>query len=62
MPGSAYDEIAEWYDGVIGAGLPLGGAPLLALAGEVEVQRAHGTVVREDYLTSRPCPRRRAPG
>jgi 2-polyprenyl-3-methyl-5-hydroxy-6-metoxy-1,4-benzoquinol methylase len=36
MPVAAYDEIAEWYDGVIGAGLPLGGASLLALAGECE--------------------------
>jgi 2-polyprenyl-3-methyl-5-hydroxy-6-metoxy-1,4-benzoquinol methylase len=36
MPVAAYDEIAEWYDGVLGAGLPLGGAPLLELAGACE--------------------------
>jgi ubiquinone/menaquinone biosynthesis C-methylase UbiE len=53
MPVAAYDQIAEWYDGVIGAGLPLGGAPLLALTGDVAGQRlcdlacGQGVIARE---------------
>jgi ubiquinone/menaquinone biosynthesis C-methylase UbiE len=53
MPVAAYDEIAEWYDRVIGAGLPLGGAPLLDLIGDVAGQRVcdlacgQGVIARE---------------
>jgi ubiquinone/menaquinone biosynthesis C-methylase UbiE len=36
---ASYDEIADWYDGVLGGDLPLGGVSILELAGEVRGQR-----------------------